>query len=465
MPPSAAAIDATAAATRCANTASASFAAGSRRRARARRRALLPESPSRPGLRLERALDLLERRASRAQEMQDDLGVDRARARRHRHAFERAEAHRRVDRPAVAHGGHRAAAAEVADDEPRRRAPARPPTAPTARGTRSGGCPTRRASAPGSAYVDASSGIVRVERRVEDGDVRDVRAAPSSRRRSPRAPARCAAAPGRRPRRAPPSTPSSTTTGSPKRAPPWTTRCATASTCAVRSNESTGRDASSPSTIESLRLVEPALTTRIELTRARPGPVADLRVVLAVLARVRARAQARVVHLLPDVRGPLAERRHAVDHVDHEMEAVEVVQHHHVERRRRRALLLVAAHVQVVVVRAPVRQPVDQPRIAVVREDDGAVDREERVELRVGEAVRMLALRLEAHQVDDVDDAHLQLGETIAQDRGGGERLERRHVAAAGEHDVGLAASSSFDAQSQMPTPRVQCTIASSIDR
>ena len=49
----------------------------------------------------------------------------------------------------------------------------------------------------------------------------------------------------------------------------------------------------------------------------------------------------------------------------------------------------------------------------------------------------MLALRLEAHQVDDVHDAHLQLGEVLAQDRGGRERLERRHVAAAGEHDVG----------------------------
>ena len=82
----------------------------------------------------------------------------------------------------------------------------------------------------------------------------------------------------------------------------------------------------------------------------------------------------------------------AVDHVDDEVEAVEVVQHDHVERRRRRALLLVAAHVDVLVVRAPVRQPVDEPRIAVVGEDDRPVAREERVELRVGEPVRVLAL-------------------------------------------------------------------------
>jgi hypothetical protein len=72
---------------------------------------------------------------------------------------------------------------------------------------------------------------------------------------------------------------------------------------------------------------------------------------------------------------------HAVDHVDHEVEAVEVVEHHHVERRRRGALLLVAAHVDVGVVRAPVGEPVDQPRVAVVGEDHRLVGREQRVEL------------------------------------------------------------------------------------
>ena len=52
----------------------------------------------------------------------------------------------------------------------------------------------------------------------------------------------------------------------------------------------------------------------------------------------------------------------------------------------------------------------------------------------------MLAVRLEAHQVDDVHDPHLELREVLAQQRGRGERLERRDVAAAAEDDVGLAA-------------------------
>jgi hypothetical protein len=44
------------------------------------------------------------------------------------------------------------------------------------------------------------------------------------------------------------------------------------------------------------------------------------------------------------------------------------------------------------------------------------------------------------------------------------QRLERRDVAGAAEHDVRLAPSSLL-AHSQMPMPRVQCAIASSIGR
>src|SRR3712207_7011541 len=40
--------------------------------------------------------------------------------------------------------------------------------------------------------------------------------------------------------------------------------------------------------------------------------------------------------------------------------------------------------------------------------------------------------------VDDVHDAHLQLGQVLAQQGGGRHRLERRDVAGAGNDDVGL---------------------------
>ena len=86
-------------------------------------------------------------------------------------------------------------------------------------------------------------------------------------------------------------------------------------------------------------------------------------------------AQALVDHLLAQAGRALAEPGHAVDHVHDQVEAVQVVEHDHVERRRGRALLLVAAHVEVAVVGAPVGEPVDQPRVAVVGEDHRPVGR------------------------------------------------------------------------------------------
>ena len=49
---------------------------------------------------------------------------------------------------------------------------------------------------------------------------------------------------------------------------------------------------------------------------------------------------------------------------------------------------------------------------------------------------------LQLHQVDDVDDADLELGQVLAQDGHGRQRLQRRHVAGAGHHHVRLAPAS-----------------------
>ena len=56
---------------------------------------------------------------------------------------------------------------------------------------------------------------------------------------------------------------------------------------------------------------------------------------------------------------------------------------------------------------AAVSQPVDQPGVAVVGEDDRLVLGEERVEVVVRETVGMLGRRLEPHQVNNVDHADL----------------------------------------------------------
>ena len=147
------------------------------------------------------------------------------------------------------------------------------------------------------------------------------------------------------------ATSSSISTGSRKRAPPCTTRCATAvDTSGTSSRTSTG--VGRVVVLDDVQLqarragVDDEDAAQDGQTQSRTSGWSS------PCSRVHARQRRRRSTIsCRSLRRALAEPGHAVDHVDDEVEAVEVVQHHHVERRRRRALLLVAAHVEVVVVR------------------------------------------------------------------------------------------------------------------
>ena len=147
---------------------------------------------------------------------------------------------------------------------------------------------------------------------------------------------------------------------------------------AARSRDQLTR--SSASSIRSLRLLEPALTTRTRTgATSRPGsPARSSRGRPGGPRRARGCTpgrQALVGHLLAQAGGARAQPGHAVDHVHDQVEAVQVVEHDHVEGRRGGALLLVAAHVEVVVIGPPVGQAVDEPGVAVVGEDHRPVRR------------------------------------------------------------------------------------------
>ena len=88
-------------------------------------------------------------------------------------------------------------------------------------------------------------------------------------------------------------------------------------------------------------------------------------------------------------------------------------------------------------VRAAVGQPVDQPRVSMEGEDDRLVLGEELVEIHVAQPVRVLGLRLQLHEVDDIDHSDFQLGQMLAQNGDGGERFQRGHVATAGHDHIG----------------------------
>src|ERR1700728_2371041 len=95
-----------------------------------------------------------------------------------------------------------------------------------------------------------------------------------------------------------------------------------------------------------------------------PAPLVDLGWILAVLAAVATGFEAGVDHLLTEGRGLGFEAGNPVQHIDDEMEPIEVVEHHHVERGRCRAFLLVPANVDVWMVPPPIGQAMDQQRIA-----------------------------------------------------------------------------------------------------
>ena len=105
------------------------------------------------------------------------------------------------------------------------------------------------------------------------------------------------------------------------------------------------------------------------------------------------------------------------------MKPIQFVQHRHVKRRRDRAFFLVAANVNVVMIRAAVGQPVNQPRVGMERKDHRFVFGKLRVEIRVAQSVRMFGLWLQSHQIDNIDDADFQLGQMLPHDRNGGQRF------------------------------------------
>src|SRR6476620_10981589 len=139
-----------------------------------------------------------------------------------------------------------------------------------------------------------------------------------------------------------------------------------------------------------------------------PLPVGDLGHVLSVLGDILLVLKQLLSYRLFGIGGAGSKLRQAINDVAEKMKSIEIVHHHHVERRACRAFFLVAAHVQILVVCPPVRESMDQPGVAVEGEHDRLVLGEERNELPVTQAMRMLALRLQSQQVDDIDVPNLQ---------------------------------------------------------
>ena len=173
---------------------------------------------------------------------------------------------------------------------------------------------------------------------------------------------------------------------------------------------------------------------------AGPAPIPDRRHVLSVSPDIEPVFGQGVGHPLLEIGASSSQLRQPVDGIARQMKPIEVVQHGHVEGRRDRAFLFVSAHVQIAVIRPAVGQPMNQKRVAVIRKDDGLVAREQEIEIRVAQPVWMFGGRLQPHEIDDVDHAHLEAGQVVPKDGRGGQGFERRHVARRGHDQIRLGA-------------------------
>src|SRR5579885_3266192 len=155
-----------------------------------------------------------------------------------------------------------------------------------------------------------------------------------------------------------------------------------------------------------------------------PFPLRDLRAVRPVFVGETQTVINPVLEPILGVRADRLQFRHALDRVDREAETIGLVVDRKLEGSVDVAHLAVASHVQVVMIRAPVGELVNQPRVAVEVEDDRAVACEKAVEVAIGKSVGMLARRLHHEQIDHVDEADFETGKLLAKDRGRRERLD-----------------------------------------
>lgn len=143
-------------------------------------------------------------------------------------------------------------------------------------------------------------------------------------------------------------------------------------------------------------------------------------------------------HSRLSVSGFGAELREAIDDVLDEVKAVHIIKDNHVKRRGGGAFLLVTAHMKVFVIGPAVGETMNEPGITVEREDDRFILGEKSVEISVAQAVGMLGLGLEGHEIDDIDDSDFDGGEMVAEPVHSGEGFEGGNISGASHDDIGF---------------------------
>lgn len=112
------------------------------------------------------------------------------------------------------------------------------------------------------------------------------------------------------------------------------------------------------------------------------APLRDLGHVDAVLPYIGAVIEQPVAQQLLHMAGLITQTRYTVNRIGCETTAVKPVEHRHVERGGGGSLLPIAVHMETVVIRALVDQPMDDPWITMKGEDHRLVAGEDGIEQR-----------------------------------------------------------------------------------
>ena len=104
-----------------------------------------------------------------------------------------------------------------------------------------------------------------------------------------------------------------------------------------------------------------------------------------------------------------------VDHIDCQIETVNLVFHGQSKWCVDISLFFVASHMQVIVVCAPVGEFMNQPGIAMEIENDRLIGSKQTIEIAIRQTMHMFARGLQPEEINDIDEANLEVGEAVSQ--------------------------------------------------
>jgi len=171
----------------------------------------------------------------------------------------------------------------------------------------------------------------------------------------------------------------------------------------------------------------------------RPLPVDVVIGVLSRLVSMAGRSGPSVQEVLAG-KGTLVAKviLQAVDGENSQAVSVGLVADSKLERGVNVALLLVTTNAHALLSLALVGKTVDQPRVGVEVENNRLVIGKDGIVLGVGQTVWMIAIGLQLEQVDDIDEANLQLGKMLTKKGSSSKRFLRASVTATCHDDIRL---------------------------